>query len=451
MKHILVLGAGQSSPYLIHALLRDAQEHDWFVNVGDLDVDLAWSRVQGHSRGSALHFDVNDDAMRSSQIEDADVVVNMLAPAFRNLVAWDCVRHGTPMLSVSYMDRGLRDMDADAHRRGILLLCELGLDPGIDHMSAMLLIQRVRDDGGRVTAFRSYGSGIPAPEHLDNPLKYVITWNPRNVVMAGEHGAQYMERGRIKLVPSHQVFHHTWPVEVEGVGLLEAYANRDSLTYMKAFGLVNVHTMIRGTLRWPGWSETWAQIVQLGLPNETLRIPGLAERTYREVLEMFLPLNIDDPKIGQRLARYLKISPTGGIMQKLRWLGLLSDEKTGCRGETAAAMLVDLLKRKLPLGPEARDMVVLAHELDVDYPASDSPAERITSTLVARGEAGGFTAMSRTVGLPVAIATKLLLKGELPLTGAHLPTHPSIYEPVLRDMAGEGLEFREGRAPLRES
>jgi saccharopine dehydrogenase-like NADP-dependent oxidoreductase len=209
--------------------------------------------------------------------------------------------------------------------------------------------------------------------------------------------------------------------------------------------------MIRGTLRWPGWSETWAQIVRLGLPNETLRIPDLAERTYREVLEMFLPLNIEDPRVEQRLARYLRISPTGEIMQKLQWLGLLSDEKTGCRGETAAAMLVDLLKKKLPLSDDARDMVVLVHEMDVAYPGSDRAAERITSTLVAHGDPGGFTAMSRTVGLPVAIAAKLLLRGELPLTGSHLPTHPSIYGPVLEEMAREGLEFAERTEPVPDA
>jgi len=328
----------------------------------------------------------------------------------------------------------------------VLLLCEMGLDPGIDHMSAMALVRRLQAENARIRGFRSYGSGIPAPGQPHNPLRYAVTWNPRNVVMSGQAGAQYMENGRIKIVPFHQVFHHTWEVPVDGLGTLEAYPNRDSLAYLEAFGLEGVETMIRGTLRYPGWSETWAQIVQLGLPNELLRIPDLARRTYREVVEMFLPLNIEGPRVEQRVARFLHISPTGRIMENLRWLGLFSEEPIGCRGETAAAMLIHLLQQKLPLGPDEHDVVVLVHELEVEH-AGRAP-ELITSTLVHEGEPGGFTAMSRTVGLPTAAAVELLLDGHLPLTGCHIPTHPLIYEPVLREIASAGLAFTEKVEPL---
>ena len=443
MKQILILGAGQSSAYLIAHLLELASRRHWFVTVGDLDLELARERIGEHPCGSAVHFDVNDASLRSTQIEHADVVINMLPPAYQDLVAWDCVNHGRHMLSVSYQDQAVRDLEPDAQRKGVLLLCELGLDPGIDHMSAMALIRRVHDRGGQVRAFRSYGSGIPAPDQPQNPLRYVVTWNPRNVAMSGEAGAQYMEDGRIKIVPFHQVFHHTWEVEVEGIGKLEAYPNRDSLAYLEAFGLEGVETMVRGTLRYPGWSETWAQIVRLGLPNETLRIPNLAQRSYREVVEMFLPLNITEARIEQRIARFLQISPTGRIMENLSWLGLFSDQPIGCDGETAAAMLIHLLQQKLPLTDDLRDVVVLVHELGVTYPNGERPPERITSTLVSEGQAGGFTAMSKTVGLPTAVAAQLLLDGELPLTGCHIPTHPSIYEPVLREISAAGLEFSE--------
>jgi saccharopine dehydrogenase-like NADP-dependent oxidoreductase len=217
---------------------------------------------------------------------------------------------------------------------------------------------------------------------------------------------------------------------------------------MRSFGLDDVKTMIRGTLRYPGWSETWGQIVRLGLPNETLRIPDLADRTYAEVVEMFLPLNVTGAPLEQRIARFLQISPTGRIMENMRWLGLLSDERIGCPGETAAAMLVHLIKNKLPLTADLRDMVVLVHELEVEYPGDDRPPERVRSTLVVEGEAGGSTAMSRTVGLPVAIAAKLLLRDELPLTGSVIPTHPSIFEPVLREIAASGLRFVETRESI---
>ncbi len=443
MKQILVLGAGQSAPYLIAKLLDYAEECDWFVTVGDLDPELARSRVGDHPRGSAVRFDVNDSHLRDTQIKHADLVVNMLSPRFLDLIAWDCVQHGRHMISVSYRDRAIRDLEPDAQREGVLLLCELGLDPGIDHMSAMSLIHRIKEGGGRITGFCSYGSGIPSPAQEQNPLRYLITWNPRNVVMSGESGAQYMEDGKIKIVPHHHVFHHTWEVDVEGVGTLEAYPNRDSMSYMQSFGLEHVRTMIRGTLRYPGWSETWAQIVKLGLPNETLRIPRLAERSYGEVVEMFLPLNVSGPKLETRIARFLGISPTGSIMEKLRWLGLLSDEPIGCAGDTAADMLKHALQRRLPLTPELSDLVVLVHELEVEYPGQERSPERVTSTLAVEGEKGGFTAMAKTVGLPAALAARLILCRGLHLTGAHIPTHPTIYEPILKDLADDGIAFRE--------
>ena len=447
MKQVLVLGAGQSSPYLIHHLLGLADREDWFITVGDVDVDCARERVGGHRRGSAIHFDVNDATVRSAQIQHADVVVNMLGPQYQDLVAWDCVSQARHMLSVSYRTQAVRDLDADARREGVLLLFELGLDPGIDHMSAMSMIRGVRDEGGKIVAFCSYGSGIPA-ERDTNPFNYAITWNPRNVVMSSEHGAQYMEDGSIKIVPWHHVFLHTLEVDVPGVGMLEAYPNRDSLSYMESFGLEDVRTMIRGTLRYPGWSETWSTIVRLGLPNEHLRIPDLAERTYREVVEMFLPLNVTGPKIEARVGRFLDVSPTGRIMQNLKWLGLLSEEKTGCDGDTSAAMLVHLLEKKLRLEPGQQDLVVLVHELDVEYPGMSRQPERITSTLVARGEPGGFTAMAKTVGLPTALAVKLLLRGELSLRGSQIPTHPSIYDPILAELASAGLVFEENASEI---
>jgi len=446
MKNLLVLGAGRSSSFLIARLLEDAVSEGWFVTVGDLDLALARKCVGDHARGDAIRFDVNDARLRAAEIEKADLVINMLPATYQDLVAWDCVNHGRHMISVSYRDQAVRDLDTDAKRKGVLLLCEMGLDPGIDHVSAISLIRRIEGEGGRIVAFCSYGSGIPAPDQEHNPLRYVLTWDPRNVVMAGCEGAQYMENGLTKIVPYHQVFHHTWRVEVEGVGMLEAYANRDSMSYMRSFGLNDVRTMIRGTLRWPGWSETWSQVVRLGLPNETLRIERLSDRTYREVVEMFLPLGVSGSNLGQRVANFLRISPTGRIMENLRWLGLFSDERIGCRGETSAAMLEHLLKSKLPLTPDGRDMVVLVHEIEADYPDSARESEIFTSSLVVEGEAGGHTAMSRTVGLPVALAARLLLRDELPLTGCAIPTHPSIVDPILRELSAAGLEFVERRA-----
>ena len=259
--------------------------------------------------------------------------------------------------------------------------------------------------------------------------------------MAGEHGAQFMEDGCLRLIPFHQVFDHTWPVDVEGVGRFEAYPNRDSMPYMESFGLAEVDTMIRGTLRYPGFSEVWQQVVRLGLPNEDLHPPRLAERSYRELVEMFLPRGRRGERVEERTARFLGISPTGQVMEKLAWLGLFSDETIGNGRSTPAEALADLLARRMPLPAGASDMVILRHELGVETGAG-RPAERITSTLLARGDATS-TAMARTVGLPTAIAAELVLGGEITVTGSRIPTHPSIYRPVLRELAREGLAFEE--------
>ena len=450
MKQVLVLGAGRSAPFLVHRLLDMAVESDWFVTLADIDQTAAEWLVAGHPRGAAIRFDVNDAAMRDSRISQADVVVNRLAPAFQHLVAWDCLSHGTHMLSVSYRDEAVRSLDADAHRRGVLLLSELGLDPGIDHMSAMALLDRIRAEGGRVKAFRSYGSGVPAPGQDVNPLSYWITWNPRNVVMSGANGAQYIENGRTKLVPHHRVFRHTWPVDVEGAGRMEAYPNRDSVSYGSAFGLEHAETILRATMRWPGWCETWDAIVRLGLPNESLRIADLGDRSAREVLEMFLPDNgrAGDGRPGdveERVARLLDIPPAGEVIQNLRFIGLFSDGELACEGRTPAAMLIHLLRTRLSIPAGGRDLVVLMHELDVEQP--DHTQTRVTSTLVTEGDAR-FTAMARTVGLPTALTVRLLLDGELTLTGSLIPTHPAVYGPVLVALEQEGLVFTETRIPL---
>ena len=450
MKNVLVLGAGQSATYLIRYLLERAESESWFVTVGDRDRDLAESAVGGHPCGDAIDFNVNDTELRVNQISRADVVVSILPHYFQALVARDCVQAGRHMVSVSYKDRQLEDMAEDARRKGILLLTEMGLDPGIDIMSAMEVIQRIHGGGGVVEKFESYGSGVPAPDVKSNPLRYCITWNPRNVAMAGENGAQYLDHGKIKIVPWHQLFHHSWSKEVPGFGEMEAYPNRDSLAYREKFAIPHTRTMIRGTLRYPGWSETWHQIVRLGLPNESITIPDLGKRSYREIVEMFLPQTRSESSIEFRLANYLGISTTGRIMENLRWLGLLSPEPAGIEGNSAADALIFLLKKKLPLPEGARDAIILFHDLTAHYPETQR-RERIRSTLVQYGEPGVTTAMAKSVGLPAGIAVKLLLSGGMPLTGCHIPTHPAVYEPVLAELEAEGLKFEESVEVLESS
>ncbi|MGB0716833.1 MAG: saccharopine dehydrogenase C-terminal domain-containing protein [Phycisphaerae bacterium] len=449
MKNVLVIGAGQSSPYLIEWLLSKAETYDWFVTVADRDLELAQSRVGHHARGAAIAMDVNDTSLRSTQIEKSSVVINMMPPALQPVIAWDCVQHRRHMISVSHKDKRLRDLENDAHRAGVLLLTDVGLDPGLDLMSAMSMLHGIRSNDGIVEGYESYGSGVPGPDSNANPLRYCITWNPRNVVMAAEFGAQYRRHGKTKIVPWQGVFQYSWPINVPGIGAMEAYPNRDSLVYEKAFELEDAQTLIRGTLRYPGWCETWLQIVRLGLPTEHIRIPHLRERSYAEIVEMFLPDGIQGIDLEQRVASFLQINPTGQIMKNLRWLGLFSDEPSGAPGETVAEAMVHLLKTKLVLPADEPDLVILHHIFDVHYPSADR-RERIIGTFTHYGQPGGTTAMSKTVGLPAALAAKLLLIGELPLTGCAIPSHELVYRPILKELEQEGLAFTEETHVVQE-
>lgn len=443
MKSISILGAGKSSPYLISWLLDNANKYDWTVTVADQDLQMAKSRVNNHPCGKAIGFDINNSTMRSKIISGSDIVINMLAPRFQHLVALTCTRFGKHMISVSYEDRRIREIQHDALEKNILIITEIGLDPGIDHMSAAQLVEDIRNRGGKIHSFESYGGGLPAPDTLSNPLKYVISWNPRNVVMAGENGAQYLEKGKIKIIPYHNVFRRTWAVDIDGLGSMEVYPNRDSLSYRERYGFKLAETVVRGTIRYPGWSETWYHIQRLGLPNETLLIPNLENRTYSELTEMFLPLNVTGRDLEKRVANFLNISPTGKIMDNLRWLGLFSDEKIGIPLETSAEAMTHLISQKLALTDEAHDMVVLLHKVKAVYPEENNRMEEITSSMVHYGEKAGFTSMAKSVGLPAALIAKLLATDQLPLTGCHIPTHPSIYIPVLKELAEEGFVFQE--------
>lgn len=449
VRHVLVLGAGQSAPYLIQRLLEDAEAHDWFVTVADRDETEARRRVGGHPRGAAMAFDATDISLLTTQVRRADVVVNFLSPVFQHSVARTCVELSTPMISASYRDQRLRELDTEARRKGTLLISEVGLDPGIDHMSAMAMIEREKARGGRMLKFASYGSGVPSLEDgAPNPLGYAVTWNPRNVVMAGEGGAQYLVDGKVKIVPYHEVFRRTWRFHVPGVGPMEAYPNRDSLSYRSLYGLEEVETMLRATLRHPGWCEVWHQIVRLGLPNEQLRIPDLSARPWAELLEMFIPRDVTGLHLEQRVATYLGVSPTGTILQKMRWLGLFDAETPcGAPGQTAADALMHLLKDKLRLPPGRTDQVIVAHELVTER---DGQRERILSVMTERGEPDGVTAMAKTVGLPAAAATKLVLTGALPISGAYIPTEPALYRPLRTELEAAGLTFEETREPVPE-
>ncbi len=450
MKKVLILGAGRSAPSLIHYLLDHAARDGYTVAVGDRDPNLAAAQVGDHPSGVAIAVDAGDEAGLSSLASGFDLVVSLMPPALQPRVARACLAARRSMVSASYLDDETRQLDGEAREKGIAILTELGLDPGIDLMSAMELIQRLHDAGAVIESFESYGSGVPAPDTVDsNPLRYCVTWNPRNVVMAAHDGAQFLHQERLHIVPWHRIFDATWPIEVPGVGTLDAYPNRDSLSYRRIMGLDTVQTLVRGTLRFPGWCETWHQVVRLGLPNEGVEIPNLPQMSWADLVEAFMPAHdTSEAALDLRVAKLLGLDANGLAMNNLRWLGLFSDDKIGGRANTAAQAMSQLLQDRLALPATGRDMVILHHSLTARYPEEGDRRETIRSTLVELGEVGGINAMARTVGLPAGIAARLLLRGDLEVTGCALPVQRCIYQPLLRELEAEGVRFDEQTAQV---
>jgi len=439
MKRILVLGAGLSSSSLIEYLLDHAAADGWEVTLGDISEQLAASKIDRHPAGRAIRFDVNDTTQRDAEIGAADAVISMLPARMHYLVAECCVRLGKHMITASYVSDEIRGLDQEARRRGIILLNEIGVDPGIDHMSAMQMIDRIKGMGGRLRTFESSTGGLVAPENDTNPWNYKFTWNPRNVVTAGQGVSRFLHNGRIKYIPYHKIFRRTETVDVLDVGKFEIYANRDSLKYRSIYGLDDIETLFRGTMRRPGYSKAWDVFVQLGMTEDTYVIEDSECLTYRDFLNSYLPY-VKNVPLERKLCDYLGIDEGSEEMRKLTWSGIFEARKIGLARATPAQILQHLLEPKWQLDPEDKDMIVMQHVFEYEL---DDVQERTRCSLVVRGRDKVHTAMAITVGVPVAIATRLLLSGEIDATGVQIPTIPSIYAPVMRELADYGVRFVE--------
>ncbi|MBL7938636.1 MAG: saccharopine dehydrogenase NADP-binding domain-containing protein [Flavobacteriales bacterium] len=442
MRSILILGAGRSASSLIQYLIRQAAQQDWRITVADKDPAHAAAMVaEGPAVATGMGLDATDGEARAALIAGHDLIISML-PAFMHMdVLKDCLSLKKHVITPSYVPDALWPMDAEFKAAGLTVLNEMGLDPGIDHMSAMRILDRIRAEGGRMEAFESYCGGLVAPESDDNPWGYKFSWNPRNVVLAGQGGAaKYIRDGETKYIPYHKLFKQTVRVAVEGFGEFDGYANRDSLKYRSHYGLDDIPTLLRGTLRKAGYCEAWDAFVQLGCTEDGFPMELPAKAKWSEYLDAFLP-HCQECGTRGNLANYLGLDEHSEVMKKLDWLGLFENNNPiGVSGRSPAATLQHLLEQKWKLGANDKDMVVMWHRFRYSV---EGQHQTIHASLGVIGDDQLYTAMARTVGLPIAIASKLLLNGTITDRGVLLPLKPVIYEPILDELETFGVAFTE--------
>ena len=444
MKKIVIFGAGRSSTSLIEYLLSIAEEQNLLITLLDYNEELAKSKINNHKFGEAHFIDANNPNERLKFIKESQLVISML-PAHMHLgIVKDAIHEKVHVITPSYVTEEIRSLNADAKNNDVLILNEMGLDPGIDHMSAKKIIDEIENNDGKLTGFESFTGGLVAPESDDNPWNYKFTWNPRNVVLAGQGGAaKFIQEGKYKYIPYNKLFRRTEIIEIEGFGKFEGYANRDSLRYRSVYRLNEIPTMYRGTLRKIGFCRAWNVFVQLGLTDDSYVIEGSENMTNRDFINSFLAYNPHD-SVELKLRHYLGIEQDDYIWEKLVWLGLFEDKKIGLKNATPAQILQKILQNKWSLREEDKDMIVMWHKFNFSQKGVD---KEIRSHMVYIGKDTQFTAMSDTVGLPLGIAAKLLLSGKIKGRGVKLPIEREIYLPVLSELEQLGITFEEKEVP----
>ena len=445
MRKILIIGAGRSASSLIKYLLDKSETENLFVTIGDLSEDLAKKKTGNHKNSRAIAFDVFNADQRKQEIQQADVVISMLPAHMHIEVAKDCILYQKHMVTASYISAEMQALDAVAKENNIVLMNEIGLDPGIDHMSAMKIMDQIKNEGGKIILFESFCGGLVAPENDTNLWNYKFTWNPRNVVLAGQGGAaKFIQEGKYKYIPYNKLFRRTEFLEVEGFGRFEAYANRDSLKYREIYGLEDAQTCYRGTIRRVGFSKAWDVFVQLGMTDDTFIVDDSETMSNRDFVNLFLPYHPTD-SVEIKFRHQLKIDQDDVIWDKLLELDLFSKTAiSGLKNATPAQMLEKILADKWTLQPEDKDMIVMYHKFGYEINGEE---KQIDSTMVCLGDDQTYTAMAKTVGLPVAIAALKILNGEITTAGVQLPISKEVYQPILEELEDYGVVFKEFEVP----
>lgn len=441
MRNILIIGAGKSTAALMRYLQEKSEGEDLQLSIGDISLENAQKAAHHHSRSTAFSLNVFDKTAREEAVQKADIVISMMPARFHIKVAKSCLKFGKDLITPSYVSDEMWALEDKVKAKGLVFMNEIGVDPGIDHMSAMRVIDRIRKQGGKMISFESFTGGLVAPESDTNLWNYKFTWNPRNVVVAGQGGAaEFIQEGEYKYIPYHRLFRRTEFLDIEGYGRFEALANRDSLKYRSIYNLENIQTIYRGTLRRVGFSRAWNMFVRLGLTDDSFQMHKSEDMSYRDFINAFLPYSPTD-SVELKTRYNLKIDQDDIMWEKLEELDLFNpNKKIGIKNATPAQALQKILEEKWTLGPDDKDMIVMYHKFGYEL---EGKMKQIDSTLVYIGEDQTYTAMAKTVGLPVAMATLRILNKEIITSGVRRPIQADVYDPILAELEDYGLKFQE--------
>ena len=445
MRTILIIGAGRSASSLIQYLLNKSVKENLHLVIGDLSLNLAQKKTNNHPNATAIALDIFDENQRKKAIQIADIVISMLPAHLHIEIAKDCVIYKKHLVTASYVSDAMKELDAAAKENNLIFMNEIGLDPGVDHMSAMKVIDEIKDKGGKMLLFESFCGGLVAPESDTNLWNYKFTWAPRNVVLAGQGGvAKFIQEGAYKYIPYCNLFRRTEFLDVEGYGRFEGYSNRDSLKYRSVYGLDDVLTLYRGTIRKVGFSKAWNMFVQLGMTDDSYVMENSEKMSYRTFVNSFLPYHpTDSVEIKTRLI--LKIDQDDIMWDKLLELDLFNpNKKVGLKNATPAQILEKILTDSWTLQPDDKDMIVMYHKFGYEL---NGKKEQIDSKMVCIGDDQTYTAMAKTVGLPVAMVTLLILNGKIKTPGVQLPIRKEVYKPILKELEEYGVVFKEQSMP----
>ena len=445
MKNILIIGAGKSSSYLIKYLLEKSNKEKLQLTVGDISTENAKKLINNHKNAKSVILDIFNIEQRRYFIQKADIIISMLPARFHLEIAKDCIHYEKHMVTASYISEEMKELDTAVKEKGLIFMNEIGVDPGIDHMSAMQVIDRIRKNDAKMLLFESFTGGLVAPESDTNLWNYKFTWNPRNVVLAGQGGAaMFIQEGTYKYIPYHKLFRRTEFLNINGNKKFEAYANRDSLKYRSIYGLEEIPTMYRGTIRKVGFSRAWNIFIQLGMTDDSYTIENSENMSYRDFVNLFLAYSPSD-SVELKLRSYLKIDQDDIMWEKLVELDIFNPKKKiGLKNATPAQMLQKILEESWTLNKDDKDMIVMQHLFGYER---NGKKEQIESSLIVYGENQTYTAMAKTVGLPVGIAALKILKGKIKTPGVQRPITKEIYEPILKELSLYGIKFTERKVP----